>query len=99
MLDAARETPEWTSRQRSLDVVLQNGRPFDPTADPDGVRHAVDRLVEAGATGLQLRLVHHSAAHYIEQLEAFALLAEESSASRARPAGPDPAGQTDTSSP
>jgi probable F420-dependent oxidoreductase len=88
LLDAARQTPDWASRQRSLDVVLQNGRPFDPTADPDGVGHAVDRLVDAGATGLQLRLVHHSAAHYIEQLEAFALLAEDSSA-----------GPTDTKSP
>ncbi|MGB7053135.1 MAG: TIGR03619 family F420-dependent LLM class oxidoreductase, partial [Acidimicrobiales bacterium] len=37
LLDAARQTPEWASRQQSLDVVLQNGRPFDPTADPDGV--------------------------------------------------------------
>jgi probable F420-dependent oxidoreductase len=79
LLEAARDTPEWASRERPLEVVLQNGRPFDPAADPDGVSHAVDRLVEAGATGLQLRLVHHSPAHYIEQLEAFARLTEESS--------------------
>ncbi len=91
LLEAARDTAAWASREEPLEVVLQNGRPFDPTADPDGVHHAVDRLVEVGATGLQLRLVHHSAAHYIEQLEAFALLAEESSAG--------PTGQTDTGSP
>jgi probable F420-dependent oxidoreductase len=83
LLQTARNTNEWMSRQRPLEVVLQNGRPFDPTADPDGVRHAVDRLVEAGATGLQLRLVHHSPSHYIEQLEAFVALTEESSTSTA----------------
>jgi probable F420-dependent oxidoreductase len=100
MLNAARETPEWASRPVSLDVVLQNGRPFDPTADPDGVSHAVDRLIEAGATGLQLRLVHHSAAHYIEQLEAFALLSEESSDNPTSPNRPaNPTGRTDPSSP
>lgn len=74
MLTAARESSEWASRQRPLEVLLQNGRPFDPAGDPDAVGHAVDRLVDAGATGLQLRLVHHSRAHYIEQLQAFAEL-------------------------
>ncbi len=74
MLATARDSSEWASRERPLEVILQNGRPFDPAGDPDAVRHAVDRLVDAGATGLQLRLVHHSRAHYIEQLEAFAVL-------------------------
>ena len=72
MLGVARDSPAWASRQRPLEVILQNGRPFDPAGEPDAVHHAVDRLVDAGATGLQLRLVHHSRAHYIEQLEAFA---------------------------
>jgi hypothetical protein len=35
----------------------------------------VDRLMEAGATALQLRFVHHSLSHYLEQLEAMAALA------------------------
>jgi probable F420-dependent oxidoreductase len=80
LLASARATPEWSSRDQRLEVVLQNGRPFDPTGDPEGARHAVDRLVEVGATRLQLRLVHHSSSHYIEQLEAFVALGEESTA-------------------
>lgn len=96
LLQAARDTPAWGSRERPLEVVLQNGRPFDPTGDPDGVSHAVDRLVEAGATGLQLRLVHHSVAHYVEQLEAFARITVESSTDPAGTTGKT--GATDTTS-
>ncbi|MBV8461755.1 MAG: LLM class F420-dependent oxidoreductase [Acidimicrobiales bacterium] len=84
LVTAARATAAWSDRERPLDVVLQNGRPFDPSGDPEGTAHAVDRLIESGATGLQLRLVHHSRAHYIEQLEAFVALAE---ASASRPGG------------
>jgi probable F420-dependent oxidoreductase len=72
MMAAARTTPAWAARQSPLEVVLQNGRPADPVGDPDGTRTMVDRLVRAGATGLQLRFVHHSLAHYLEQLEAMA---------------------------
>jgi probable F420-dependent oxidoreductase len=74
MMAAARATPAWTARQSPLEVILQNGRPADPVGDPDGTRTMVDRLVGAGATGLQLRFVHHSPAHYLEQLEAMAEL-------------------------
>ena len=82
MLSSARDSSEWASRSHPLEVILQNGRPFDPAGDPDAVRHAVERLVDAGATGLQLRLVHHSRAHYIEQLEAFAAIVSGSPAER-----------------
>ncbi|HLH28627.1 MAG TPA: LLM class F420-dependent oxidoreductase, partial [Acidimicrobiales bacterium] len=78
LLQRASSSEDWGSRAVPLDVVLQNGRPFDPAGDPDGVAHAVDRLVEAGATGLQLRLVHRSRDHYIEQLEAFVELMRQS---------------------
>jgi probable F420-dependent oxidoreductase len=72
MLAQARDTEAWAVRRVPLEVVLQNGRPADPVGDPDGTRRMVGRLVEAGATGLQLRFVHHSLAHYLEQLEALA---------------------------
>jgi probable F420-dependent oxidoreductase len=72
MLDAARATPAWSARRRPLDVVLRNGRPLDPLSDPDGARASVDRLLSAGATGLQLWFVHDSVPHYLEQLEAMA---------------------------
>jgi probable F420-dependent oxidoreductase len=66
----ARETPAWAARTHPLDLVLTNNRPADPLVDPDGARHIIGRLVQAGATTIQLRLVHHSRDHYIEQLEA-----------------------------
>jgi probable F420-dependent oxidoreductase len=72
MISTARDTAAWAARQSPLEVVLGNARPVDPTDDPDGARQVVDRLVGAGATGLQLRFVHHSLPHYLEQLEAMA---------------------------
>jgi probable F420-dependent oxidoreductase len=70
MIATARATQAWEARQTPLQVVLQNGRPADPLDDPDSTRRMVDRLVAAGASGLQLRFVHHSLSHYLEQLEA-----------------------------
>ena len=74
MLATARATPAWAARNRPLEVVLRNGRPLDPLGDPEGARRIVDRLVDAGATGLQVWFAHRSLAHYLEQLEAMAEL-------------------------
>lgn len=70
MLAAAQDTPASRERERPLEVVLQNGRPADPLGDPDRTRRMVERLTQAGATGLQLNFVHHSPDHYLEQLVA-----------------------------
>ena len=72
MLAAVRATAAWSARRGPLEVVLRNGRPVDPLADPDGARTMVGKLVEVGATGLQLSFVHSSLPHYLEQLEAMA---------------------------
>jgi probable F420-dependent oxidoreductase len=72
MLAEARSTPAWAARRSPLDVVLRNGRPLDPLDDPDGAHLTVRRLIDAGATGLQLWFSHHSLSHYLEQLEAMA---------------------------
>jgi probable F420-dependent oxidoreductase len=74
MLGRARQTPAWEARSRPLEVVLQNGRPLDPIADPDGARTVLTKLTDAGATGVQLGFVHHSLDHYLEQLGALAQL-------------------------
>jgi probable F420-dependent oxidoreductase len=74
MLADARATPAWSGRTRPIEVVLRNGRPLDPLGDPDGAEQIVGRLIAAGATGLQLWFAHRSLAHYLEQLEAMALL-------------------------
>jgi hypothetical protein len=53
-----------------FEIVLQNEHPFDPGAEPDLARDAAARLADAGATTLNVRAVHHSLAHYLEQLAA-----------------------------
>jgi probable F420-dependent oxidoreductase len=72
LLETARATPAWAARTGPLDVILRNGRLADPLGDPEGTGVMVDKLVAAGATGLQLSFVHHSLSHYLEQLEAMA---------------------------
>ena len=51
---------------------MQTDTPVDPSAIPTSARAAAQRLVDAGATMLSLRFVHHSVDHYVEQLEAMA---------------------------
>jgi probable F420-dependent oxidoreductase len=70
MLDTAAETEAWERRPRPIEVVLQNERPFDVIGEPDRIREQLERSREAGATILNARFVHHSAAHYIEQMQA-----------------------------
>ncbi|MEY2419063.1 MAG: hypothetical protein QOG90_1743 [Actinomycetota bacterium] len=68
---------QWLARHdlpAGFEVVLQTDVPVDPSASPDEARAAAQRLVDAGATTLSLRFVHHSVEHYIEQLEAMAHL-------------------------
>jgi probable F420-dependent oxidoreductase len=76
MITAATETTAWDTRSEPLEVLLQNSRPADPSADPDGTRQIVSRLTGIGATSIQLRLVHHSVEHYTEQLEAMIACAD-----------------------
>ena len=52
--------PRRGGRTEPLDVVLQNEHPLDPLAEPERVAEQVGRLVDAGATALNVRFVHHS---------------------------------------
>jgi probable F420-dependent oxidoreductase len=70
MVARARDTDAWSSRTAPLEIVLQNEHPLDPLAEPERVSEQVERLAAAGATALNVRFVHHSPAHYREQLGA-----------------------------
>jgi probable F420-dependent oxidoreductase len=70
MLTRARDTEAWDRRAAPLEVILWADPPVDPAGDPAGAAAALGRLAEAGATVANLRVVHHSFAHYMEQLEA-----------------------------
>jgi probable F420-dependent oxidoreductase len=75
MIARAHATEAWVARAEAaeappFEIVLQNEHPFDPGAEPDLARDAAARLADAGATTLNVRVVHHSLAHYLEQLAA-----------------------------
>ena len=50
--------------------MLQNEHPLDPLTEPERVAEQLARFSEIGATGVNVRFVHHSPAHYAEQLAA-----------------------------
>jgi probable F420-dependent oxidoreductase len=75
MIARARDTEAWSARARAADapqfeLVLQNEHAFDPGSEPDRVRESAERLTDAGATTLNVRVVHHSLEHYLDQLAA-----------------------------
>ncbi|MGH9027918.1 MAG: LLM class F420-dependent oxidoreductase [Acidimicrobiia bacterium] len=77
MLTRARAAPAWSARADDaarFDVVLQPEQPLDPGADADAAFAAVAELVAAGATIVNVRMVHRSPTHYIDQLEALQTL-------------------------
>jgi probable F420-dependent oxidoreductase len=74
MLARARDTPAWTERATPLDVFLQNEHPLDPLSEPERVAEQLAKVADIGATGVNVRFVHHSPAHYAEQLAALASL-------------------------
>ena len=55
-----------------FEVIGQPGTTVDPSTDPDRVDELLDRWAQAGATVVDLHVVHHSLDHYLEQLEALA---------------------------
>ncbi len=72
LLAEARAGDAWAARDRPLEIVLRTGRPADPVTDPAGARRFVERVLELGASGVQLSFVHRSLDHYLEQLAAMA---------------------------
>ena len=62
---------------RHFDVTLQNEHPLDPIGEPERVAEQLARFAEIGATGVNVRVVHHSRDHYVEQLAALVVVAPE----------------------
>ena len=58
-----------------FDVLLQSEHPLDPIGEPERVRDELEHLASIGATGANVRFVHHSASHYREQLAALLAVA------------------------
>jgi alkanesulfonate monooxygenase SsuD/methylene tetrahydromethanopterin reductase-like flavin-dependent oxidoreductase (luciferase family) len=75
MVARAGESDAWAARDSAIDVILQNEHPLDPVGDAERVSDQLGRFAAAGATGVNVRFVHHSPTHYREQLAALAALA------------------------
>lgn len=74
-LERLREMVGAASLPDGFEVVLSAGRPLDPSGDPDGTSEALRKVSEAGATLVSTSLTAMSARHYVEQLEALAVIA------------------------
>lgn len=61
-------------------MVLGTRRPLDPSGAPQEALDLVEENRDAGITTLPLQFVHHSLAHYLEQLEAMRRLTASSDA-------------------
>ncbi len=81
MLDVARASDTWAARQDASDlppfeVVLPIGG-LDPMAEPDATVGRLEAMRDIGATMVNVNFRHRSPEHYVEQLEALAVLARE----------------------
>jgi len=63
-----------TERPDAFDAVLAPDRALDPSGQPTATQDTIGRLVEIGATIISVRLIAHSLAEYLEQLEALAVM-------------------------
>jgi hypothetical protein len=58
-----------------FEVVISPERALDPSDGASACTDALGALAAAGTTIVAARVVHHSLAHYLEQLEALATCA------------------------
>ncbi len=75
MLTRARDTEAWSARAEPIEVLLQSEHPFDPIGERERVAEQLSKFAGIGATGVNVRFVHHSPDHYCEQLAALAEIA------------------------
>jgi probable F420-dependent oxidoreductase len=74
---SAAQAGEWLrgiDLPHDFQVRLSPESPLDPGAEAAAATEALGALGESGATIVEARVVHHSLAHYLEQLEALAHL-------------------------
>jgi probable F420-dependent oxidoreductase len=69
-VDELAELLRRTERPGGFEVVLAPEPPVDPSGAPEATAEQIRVWTDAGATILNLRFMHHSPAHYVEQLEA-----------------------------
>lgn len=67
---------------KGFDLVTTAESAFDPVNAPERAREVIARYQELGATVMNVSFIHRSLEHYLEQLDAFAELTEQSTTPR-----------------
>jgi probable F420-dependent oxidoreductase len=73
-LDVVRTWLARIDRSDQFEVVVPPARSFDPVGAAAMTQQALAEMAEAGVTVASAQFVHHSLAHYLEQVEALARL-------------------------
>jgi len=60
-----------------FEVVMPAEKPLDPVGKPEATRETLKNLAAGGTTILSARFIHHSLAHYLEQIHALAEMNED----------------------
>ena len=60
-----------------FEVVMPAENPLDPVGEPEATRDILETMAAGGTTTLSARFMHHSLAHYLEQIHALAELNED----------------------
>jgi probable F420-dependent oxidoreductase len=77
MLGPPEVTAALAARGPGFDLVLAPEPPLDPVGDPEAAANTARAYGALGATGLSLRFIHRSRAHYVEPLQAMRAVIDE----------------------
>ena len=75
-IDTAAEWLQSFELPAGFEVVMPADEPLDPIGEPEETRAVLKTLAAGGTTIVSARFVHHSLAHYLEQIHALAELNE-----------------------
>jgi probable F420-dependent oxidoreductase len=73
----AKESPAFAQRERPLEIILSTPPEIDPFEEADRLSEALAELSSIGATMINVRMVHRSLSHCLEQFEAYADVAKK----------------------
>lgn len=76
-IDVAAEWLQQFQVPAGFEVVMPAETPLDPVGEPEATREILKTLESGGTTILSARFLHHSLAHYLEQIHALAELNED----------------------
>jgi probable F420-dependent oxidoreductase len=73
-IDTAAEWLQSFQLPAGFEVVMPAEKPLDPVGEPEVTRDILQTMADGGTTTLSARFMHHSLAHYLEQIHALAEL-------------------------